>query len=124
MRPTRPADRPRTFVEAVYDKYASEVTAGQVPVRPGREIVISGKVAEEVGFDKIRRKLAQVGELRIVLLDSTCVASAGGVDGEKSIRETCPRIAELDLSRNLLAHLGTVVHICRQLNDLTSLRVK
>ena len=124
MRLTRPADWPRTFVEAVHDKYASEVTADRTPVRAGRDIVISGKVAEEVGFDKIRRQLANVAELKIVILDALCITSAGPGPGEKSIRETCPRIVELDLSRNLLAAFGTVVDVCEQLADLRSLRVK
>ena len=124
VRTTRPADPPRTFVEAVHDKYASEVTADHVPVRSGREIVISGKVAEEVGFDKIRRMLANVAELKIVILDGMCVDRAAGERDDKSIREACPRITELDLSRNLFGEFGTVVDVCEQLTDLRSLRVK
>ena len=51
VRPTRPAEPPQSFLDAVREKYASEATRGFVPAK---EIVISGKVAEEVGFDKIR----------------------------------------------------------------------
>ena len=124
VRPTRPSDPARTFVAAVREKYASEVTADHVPVQSGREIVISGKVAEEVGFDKIRRKLAQLSELKYVILDGMRVAYEAGSEDEKSIGESCPRIAELDLSRNLFTNLETIVKICKQLDDLRSLRLK
>jgi tubulin-specific chaperone E len=124
VRPTRQPDRPQSFVAAVQEKYASEATAGHAPVSSAREITISGKVAEEVGFDKIRRKLANVGELKIVILDGMRVAYASGPEGEKPIRETCPRITELDLSRDLLTNFGEVVDICAQLPDLRSLRIK
>lgn len=131
VRPTRPADLPWTFLEAVRGKYASEATtdatdenrAGTVP---GRQIVISGKVAEEVGFDKVRRQLAQIEMLRVVILDGQCVVSEGDPDGPNAlsqIQTTCPSITELDLSRNLFTDFATVAAICRELPRLRGLRV-
>jgi len=124
VRPNRPADAPRSFVAAVQDKYASEVTADHVPINPGREIVISGKVAQEVGFDKIRRKLAKLSELKIVILDAMRVGPEPCGKGDQSIADTCPRIMELDLSRNLFTELGTIVAISQDLHHLYSLRLK
>lgn len=101
----------------------------------GRQIVISGKVAEEIGFDKIRRQQAQLGELKIVILDGMRIGSSGGVgdnenenedekEKERPIREVCPKVTELDLSRNLFTDLATVVEICAHLVDLRGLRLK
>ena len=128
VRPTRPAQTPRTFLEALHDKYAGEVSAdgrgGTVVSSSGPQIVISGKVAEEVGFDKIRRQLANLDELKIAILDGMRVAYAHGPDDEKSIRETSPRITELDLSRALFTDFGEVADMCAQLQELRFLRVK
>ena len=75
-------------------------------------------------------------ELRIVLLDSLCLRgvlsdpdtrllSAEQIEtSERSIRETCPKIFELDLSRNLLESWVEISSICRGLPLLKSLRLK
>jgi tubulin-specific chaperone E len=41
-----------------------------------------------------------------------------------TIRETCPKIVELDLSRNLFEKFDEVVRICAELDNLRSLRLK
>lgn len=122
VRPTRQPDPEQSFVEAIHQKYATEITAQPAPAASAKEIVISGKVAEEVGFDKIRQQLSQLHELRIILVDGlriNCAEREG-----KSIREVCPKIVELDLSRNLFEDWEAVVHICRELDFLRSLRLK
>lgn len=94
-------------------------------------IEISGKVVEEVGFDKIRKQLAELQELKIVLLDGLCVAGVLG-DGDLDEREktkarigeTCPKIVELDLSRNLMRRWIDVADICDQLKRLRLLKLK
>ena len=84
VRPNRPADKPRTFLEALRHKYVEEDPAeediGDVSdLEPAyvvgkRQVIrISGKEAEEVGFDKIRRQQSQLDELKIVLLDGLCM---------------------------------------------------
>ncbi|KAJ6446106.1 tubulin-specific chaperone E [Purpureocillium lavendulum] len=124
VRPSRPADSPQSFIAALHDKYVAHGPPAEDGAAPelARQIVISGKVAEEKGFDKIRRKLAQVGDLKIVILDGLRVASAVGPD-EGSVAETCPRIVHLDLSRNLLEGLGPVVEVCRELRNLQKLSI-
>lgn len=125
VRPTRPSDPPRSFIEAVRDKYADE-PVGDAASRP-KEIVISGKVAEEVGFDKIRRRMAQLHELTIIIVDGARISFVSSPDGSSgadcSVKETCPRIVELDISRNLISDMSTVVDICSQLSDLRNLRL-
>ncbi|KAK4193513.1 HotDog domain-containing protein [Podospora australis] len=126
VRPTRSVDPPQTFLSALQHKYAPEPLADQKP-ETQRPIKFSGKVAEEVGFEKIRRQQAQLHELQYVILDSTRLAAAypDGEDQEKGQRigQVCPKIKELDLSRNLLEHFDPVVEICAELPLLKSLRV-
>ncbi|PHH85337.1 hypothetical protein CDD83_575 [Cordyceps sp. RAO-2017] len=117
VRPTRPADKRLSFIAALREKYASEAPQ----LADGAPIVISGKVAEEMGFDKVRRKLARLDELRVVLLDGMRVASAVDEADGARVAETCPSIAQLDLSRNLLERLGPVLDICAELPALRHL---
>ncbi|KAF9772629.1 hypothetical protein IL306_009662, partial [Fusarium sp. DS 682] len=121
VRPSRPADPPRHFLAAVNHKYASEYTLPDGR-RAAEEIMFFGKRAEEVGFEKIRRKQANVGELTVVILEDLQVASARADDeSEGIIAETCPKITQLDLSRNLFDRLDTVFEICRELPNLQHL---
>ncbi|KAK4238025.1 hypothetical protein C8A03DRAFT_33982 [Achaetomium macrosporum] len=130
VRPTRPADARQDFLSALHLKYATDPTAEQ---NPPKQIVFSGKVAEEVGFEKVRRKQAQLDELRFVILDGAQVAYAyasqsaaagdGAKDGRQSIGQVCPKVRELDLSRNLFERFGPVVEICSELRQLRDLRV-
>ncbi|GKZ18476.1 hypothetical protein AbraIFM66951_003354 [Aspergillus brasiliensis] len=141
VRPSRPADKPRGFIEALREKYASEFLA-QETARQGqgnniagdalhKPIEISGKVVEEVGFDKIRKQLARLQELKIVLLDGLQVAGVLGHDAlaeeiesaYAEIEQTCPQITELDLSRNLLTTWSGVARICERLKFLKALKL-
>lgn len=157
VRPSRPADRPRGFLEALREKYASEAVEQELAqqkkgVQQGTgdgasagdplhdPIKFSSKVVEEVGFDKIRKKLAELQELKIVLLDGLRVAGVQAEDGvqkneqeqgsgqrEKAcreIKETCPKIAELDLSRCLVSRWRDVADICARLERLRILKLK
>ncbi len=85
-------------------------------------MISSKKLAEEVGFDKIRAQLAQLHELKIVLVDGMKVNLAERPD--KKIKDVCPKIAELDLSRNLFESCKEIVHICRELKSLRTLKLK
>jgi tubulin-specific chaperone E len=122
VRPSRIADPVQSFVEAVHQKYASEAIEQQNAPESEKQIKISGKVVEEVGFDKIRRQLAQLRELKIVLVDGLRITSAK--KQRESIREICPKIVELDLSRNLFESFMEIVKICQELDNLRSLRLK
>ncbi|KAK8090021.1 hypothetical protein PG997_004982 [Apiospora hydei] len=120
VRPTRTAEPARSFVAALKEKYTAEIATG------GIEIRFSGKLAEEVGFEKIRRKQADLAELKHAILDGMRVArayDAEGGDNAQRIGETCPKVINLELSRNLFTHLGTVVEICSELPGLRNLRL-
>lgn len=123
VRPTRTADQPRTFLQALHEKYAPAATADQAQASAGQQIVISGKVAEEIGFDKIRRQQAQLSELKIVILDSLRVSSASA-PGEQPISEVCPKVAELDVSRSLVVDFREIVQVCSQLKAVRRLGLK
>lgn len=103
-------------------KYASEVIERQNALVLEKQIKISGKLVEEVGFDKIRQQLAQLRELKIVLVDGLRITTAIHPGGK--ISEICPKIVELDLSRNLFESCIVVMRICQELDHLTSLRLK
>ena len=100
-------------------------------------IIISGKEVEEVGFDKIRQQLADFLYLKIVLLDGLCMTEPVSQwlhqwpwETEETaarlseIRETCPRLIELDLSRNLFEDLREVLLIVEQLKALASIKLE
>lgn len=122
VRPTRPAEPPQSFLEAVRNKYESEARGDFVPAK---EIVISGKVAEEVGFDKIRRQQARLRELKIAILDGQRVKTAipSGED-PALISKVCPSITDLDLSRNLITDFAVVREIVKQLPRIRSLKLR
>lgn len=154
IRPTRKPDAPRSFVEALKAKYADDDfedpsvevvfvmkegdnarSRKEPTARSIQPIRFNGKVAEEVGFDKIRKQLAQLEELRFVILDGLRmwrpeVRQSSRTDdqlewpqGTTDIRTACPKTYELDLSRNLLEEWREVAAICEQLDRLRSLRV-
>lgn len=139
MRPSRPADSSRGFLDALREKYASEFLtrqtrgdAGEGEQEPEKPIEFNGKVAEEVGFDKIRKQLAELEELKIVLVDALRVAGVLAQEASRAqiedacseIERTCPKIVELDLGWNLLTSWRDVADICGPLNRLKLLRLK
>ena len=129
-----------SFLEALRSKYASDASTAQLSnghTKLDEQVIeISGKIVQEVGFEKIRKQLAELQELRIVLLDGLCIAGLRAQPWSRSsddqewldelghITKTCPRITELDLSRNLLENWIDVVGICRALPDLRVLKLK
>ncbi|KAF2869875.1 hypothetical protein BDV95DRAFT_620406 [Massariosphaeria phaeospora] len=153
VRPTRKADTPRSFVEALKAKYASEDFEDpdvhivfvqekrqkkQDPLaRLNQPIRISGKEVEEIGFDKIRKQLAELSELKYVILDGLCMSRTLATLRERQgsseldtwpadlhdIKDACPKAIELDLSRNLFEEWREVASICEQLERLRSLHV-
>ncbi|KAI9656879.1 MAG: hypothetical protein M1821_003518 [Bathelium mastoideum] len=144
VRPNRPRDLERSFLGALSSKYGSNSDkpldelprkAKQLDFPVQKPITISGKVAEEVGFDKIRQQLADLHELRIVILDGMGISqhsreatwrntsSKANKIVVEDIQQTCPKISELDLSRNLFEKWNEISHICGQLKNLRSLRL-
>ncbi|EPS33594.1 hypothetical protein PDE_08556 [Penicillium oxalicum 114-2] len=140
VRPSRPSDSPQSFLGALRAKYAAEDDGPSIEGSNSQKIgkadqgliQISGKVVEEVGFDKIRRQFAQLQQLRIALLDGLCITGvlSSFEQPESQVREaaqeiasTCPNIEQLDLSRNLLSSWRHVWDICNQLKSLKKLKV-
>ena len=127
------------FLEALHRKYASEETLAGVKKDVSNErvedvIEIGGKIVQEIGFEKIRLQFAAFQELRIVILDGLSLAGVSSTPtfaerGEwirqvERIQEVCPKVKELDISRNLLENWIDVVGICKALPMLGSLKVK
>lgn len=121
MRPARPSDARQSFVTALKAKYVEEAT--ETRERAAVQITFSGKVAEEVGFDKVRRQMAQLDELKIAILDGVQMAMAHK-SGEQTVAEVSPKLSHIDLSRNLFENLAPVVKICKDLPGLKKLAVK
>jgi hypothetical protein len=122
IRSTRRLDSERTFLEAVKQKYASDETDQALTVALDQQIEISGKVVEEVGFDKIRQQLAQLHELKIVIVDGMRIKKAD--EDKDDIAKTCPSIVELDWSRNLFQNITETEAICQKLGNLRVLKLK
>lgn len=97
-----------------------------------KPIEISGKIVEEVGFDEVRKQLAALHELRILILDGLRINGVlAGPDVSdnrekelEKIKHTCPKVMELDLSRNLIRRWCEIVDICAQLPELKILKLK
>jgi tubulin-specific chaperone E len=127
IRATRIPDEPRSFLQALRYKYAED-DLEQAAIDPIESIQISGKVVEEVGFEKIRNQQAVLNELKIVLLDGLRICGAGVEAAVETLQEgianTCPNIAELDLSRNLFEHWNDIADICAPLKKLRVLKVR
>ena len=74
---------------------------------------------EEVGFEKIRQQLAELQELRIVVLDGSCIAAV-----ENDLEKQKVKITELDLSRNLIEDWREITTICKSFYYLKSLKLE
>ncbi|KAI5207473.1 hypothetical protein E4T39_01867 [Aureobasidium subglaciale] len=127
LRPSAVWDKPRTFLEALRTKYAAVEAGGDASSQ--NTIRISGKEAEEVGFEKIARQQAQLQNLRIVVLDDLLVTAYDDTnttseDSLDRILETCPNITEVDLGRNLFETLDDISDICDRLPNLKYLRLE
>ncbi|KAG9241945.1 tubulin-specific chaperone-like protein E [Calycina marina] len=116
----RKADKEQSFVDAVREKYATDETYLPLVFSLNTAIEISGKTVEEVGFDKIKKQQSQLNELKIVLVDGYRINKA---TSKCAIKDVCPRIVEVDLSRNLFEGYSEIVNICRELDYLKSLRL-
>ena len=117
VRPSRPSDRSVGLFEALKNKYAS--SSAEEIAKTANEIHISCKSVEEIGFEKIRRQLADLQELRTVVLDGACVTAV-----ENDLDQQNLKIVELDLSRNLIESWHEITAICKSLHNLKSLKLE
>jgi tubulin-specific chaperone E len=142
IRPSRTRDPPRSFLDALRFKYAAEdthpsvfstpSTAAGSPITNGNVIEISGKVVEEVGFERIRQQQAVLQNLRIVLLDGLCLSGitlnrhnpGATAAAQEAVVQTCPDLVELDIGWNLLETWTDVAEICLPLKKLQVLKAR
>ncbi|KAJ9653435.1 hypothetical protein H2198_007383 [Neophaeococcomyces mojaviensis] len=126
VKSARKPDTERTVLEAIRFKYGSNTANGT----EAEAVIISGKVAEEVGFDKIAQEQAQLAGLKIVLVDQLIVngvAPRGSspdtiFKAQQELSETCPNIEELDLGFNVVEGWHDIADICVALPKLRTLR--
>src|SRR4051794_11021761 len=83
------ADPELSFVEAVHKKYGMDLTAEPASAPIEKPIEISGKVVENVGFEKIKRQQAQLERLEIVLVDGYRIKAA---ENGQFVKSACPNI--------------------------------
>lgn len=111
----------QNFVDAVREKYATDIINQPFTIALDNVIEISGKTVQEVGFDKIKKQQSQLHELKIVLVDGYRINKALS---QSTIKDVCPKIMELDLSRNLFEDFSEIIEICKELKNIRSLRLK
>ena len=84
-------------------------------------VYISGKQAEEIGFEKFSRRQAKLQGIRVLVLDRMRIQHRfpdGHNDRGREIRELCAEITDLDLSGNLFESFGEIAGLCRLLPKL------
>lgn len=129
VKSSRKPDPERHVLQAVKHKYGHDSEDASATTDT---VVISGKVAEEVGFEKILQEQSQLSELRIVLLDDFLVhgISARNSDvamvkaAQDELQKTCPNIRELDIGYNLIESWQGVVDVCTATPYLQILRAR
>ena len=125
IRLNKKTDGETSFLDALKSKYASHGEYERVVLDS------SGKEIEMVGFEKIEQEqrclllefkidLSNLHELKIVVLDMMLIRYANSFSEIKNI---CPSITSLDLSRNLISELSTIAKICSPLSELRILRL-
>ena len=137
IKSTRKADFRRTFLNALRFKYTESSDQSRSTIDTSRRgevlpIEISGKVAEEVGFDRIRDQQSLLENLKIVVLDELriCGLLQGQVstrilvDAQEEVLAICPHILELDIGWNLMETWQGVADICYPLVSLRVLRAR
>ncbi|KAK9247421.1 hypothetical protein V1506DRAFT_485631 [Lipomyces tetrasporus] len=114
VKATRKFDEKRSFLDSLKGRYAPD----EVDELEKIDITFGSKVAERVGFDKIRKLQAQLDKLSLVALDRQCIAYSSG-----GLSSLCPSVEDLDLSCNLFECLVDIAKITVQLPRLRLLRL-
>ncbi|GAB1739045.1 hypothetical protein NU219Hw_g3809t1 [Hortaea werneckii] len=119
LRPNQQWDKPRSFLEALKEKYASDNDPSE-----HEAIQISAhKQAEEVGFDKFARRQAQLRGIHTVVLDRMCIRHSSHDPESAEIGTVCKDVTELDLSSNLFETMQEIIDIARRLPKLRCLTI-
>ncbi|XP_031356946.1 tubulin-specific chaperone E-like [Photinus pyralis] len=75
---------------------------------------------EFVGFDEVASKQSNFQKLEVINLR---LQNVSNIDGQVGLRELCPHVVELDVSKNLFTEWTTIFNICLQLELLKWLNV-
>ncbi|GAB7365543.1 hypothetical protein MBLNU230_g6615t1 [Neophaeotheca triangularis] len=118
LRPSQPWDEPRTFFQAVRDKYVANEGASRAEV-----VYLSGKQAEEVGFGKFAKRQAKLKGIHVLVLDRMQVHGRQRPENELDVETAhmCAKVTDLDLSSNLLESVEEIQNICSKLPELQRL---
>lgn len=133
LRPSRKPDPEVTLLEGIKAKYAPSATSKSIDRSADRDneaIEISGKVVEEVGFDRIKKQLSLLADLKIVLVDELAISGIARRDAlrdevsnaQRELQRTCPNIVELDIGWNTIETWQDVADICLPLKKLRILK--
>ena len=83
---------------------------------------ISGKQAEEIGFEKFSQRQARLQGIRVLVLDRMQIRYRlpleRSEDDRDEIAEVCTSMTEVDLSGNLFETIAELVDLCRRLPKL------
>lgn len=82
---------------------------------------INAPFLEMVGFSKVNKKQSKFDQLEIICLREEAISNAGE---PRELEILCPKLSELDISKNLFNSWQNVSDICVQLNSLTRLNVR
>jgi hypothetical protein len=130
VRPSRKPDPERTLLEAIKFKYAPTTVPNAKNNVADETIEISGKVVEEVGFERIQKQLSVLTDLKIVLVDELVVSGVARRGASRDeirqaqfeLAQTCPNIVELDIGWNVIETWQDVADICQSLKKLKILK--
>jgi len=130
LRPSRKPDPSKTLLQAIKFKYGASLEKGAFGNADGERIAISGKVVEEVGFERIQQQQSVLSELRIVLVDELVVSGMTQRNAsreevayaQRQLSQTCPNITELDLGWNPIETWQEMADICASLTKLRVLK--
>ncbi|OQO12162.1 hypothetical protein B0A48_02802 [Cryoendolithus antarcticus] len=117
LRPQQQWDSQRTFLDTLRQKYISPQDATNAEI-----VYISGKLAEEVGLEKLASRQAKLEGIHTLVLERMCVHHRGiDHETEDEISRLCTGITSLDLTGNLFETLDEVLQLCSLLPKLASL---
>jgi Leucine-rich repeat (LRR) protein len=109
----RSVDFGRGFVEALREKYLANASTTPIDIGTSKEV-------QMIGWEKTESKLARLELLMEVGLSNMRIVGEPFVG---LVQATCPRVTDLDLSKNLFADLSDIAKICNELKYLEILRL-
>ncbi|WPG99712.1 Hypothetical protein R9X50_00253100 [Acrodontium crateriforme] len=120
LRPNQQWDESRTFLQALRAKYVERGSNSNSEI-----VYISGKQAEEIGFDKFAKRQAALRGIHVLVLDRMRIrhplTPKDAVDDREKISEVCAGITDLDIRYNLFESFEEIIDLCARLPKLRSL---